>query len=95
MANPPAGRSSIAVVVARTAAAVRPARRVRVRPVRRASAPWARRAARMPGQTRRRAMPAAIAQVGRKDRRWRDADFREGASAPGERDRTWRVGGED
>jgi ATP-dependent RNA helicase RhlE len=47
------------------------------------------------GQSRRRAMPAAIAEVGRKDRRWRDADFREGASAPAERDRTWRVGGDD
>ena len=47
------------------------------------------------GQTRRRAMPAAIASVGRKDRRWRDADFREGGAAPGARDATWRVGGED
>ena len=47
------------------------------------------------GQTRRRAMPAAIATVGRKDRRWRDADFRESGAAPSARDATWRVGGED
>jgi ATP-dependent RNA helicase RhlE len=47
-------------------------------------------------QTRRRAMPAAVSEQTRSDRRWRDGDFRDGGGAkPGSRTQTWRVGGED
>ncbi|MBL6458937.1 DEAD/DEAH box helicase [Belnapia sp. T6] len=46
-------------------------------------------------QTRRRAMPAAMGEATRRDRNWRDGDFRDGGSKPGSRDRTWSVGGDD
>ncbi|SDE34729.1 ATP-dependent RNA helicase RhlE [Belnapia rosea] len=46
-------------------------------------------------QSRRRAMPAAMSDATRRDRTWRDGDFREGSTAPGARDRTWRMGGDD
>ncbi len=44
--------------------------------------------------SRRRPQDAARPEAGRKDRRWREGDFRDGASAPARRDRTTRLGGD-
>ena len=46
------------------------------------------------GESARRRSAAPSAEGGRRDRNWRDGDFRDGGSPGGSRDRTWRVGGD-